>query len=403
MFRFSSLLFFSLLFPAAVFVLSEAFALKQDIQHEAIAVNIEVPVRVYSKGNVIDNLKIEDFELYDDGKLQKIDALYFLKHSEITRMESREELPDNLPVIQPDTQRHFVLIFQMMKYLPEVGEALDYFFSDVLQKDDTLVVMSPIKTYQFRKEDFQKAPLVGFADQLKAKLKKDILDYSFEYGALLRQLIQAMSNSSGEDGSVSWNMIRMLLERMRDHIYLDPTRVKNFASYLNDLEGQKHVILLFQNELMPFPKTDAIHDPYGQKELLKAELVQESGLNVEEIRNYFADSSIHFHFSYITRRENQILDIERQQSFGSMEMQFVEFKQDLFSVFKDIADTTGGITDSSYNARISFQKAVEAVENYYLLYYTPNNYRADGKYHTIKLKIKDGGYRIVHRQGYIAD
>ncbi|MBU1474388.1 MAG: hypothetical protein KJ768_05935, partial [Acidobacteria bacterium] len=117
LFRFSSLLFFSLLFPAAVFVLSEAFALKQDIQHEAVAVNIEVPVRVYSKGNVIDNLRIEDFELYDDGKLQKIDALYFLKHSEITRMESREELPDNLPVIQPDTQRHFVLIFQMMKYL----------------------------------------------------------------------------------------------------------------------------------------------------------------------------------------------------------------------------------------------------------------------------------------------
>ncbi|MBU1338891.1 MAG: hypothetical protein KKD56_07480 [Acidobacteria bacterium] len=394
-------LFFSFLFSFLLFcffVLGDAYLLKQDIQHEAVAVNIEVPVRVYSKGEVIDNLRIEDFELYDDGKLQKIDALYFLKHSEITRMESREELPDNLPVIQPDTQRHFVLIFQMMKYLPEVGEALDYFFSDVLQKDDTLVVMSPIKTYQFRKEDFQKAPLVGFADQLKAKLKKDILDYSFEYGALLRQLIQAMSNSSGEDGSVSWNMIRMLLERMRDHIYLDPTRVKNFASYLNDLEGQKHVILLFQNELMPFPKSD---DP--ELELKKFELVQESSMNLEEIRNYYAESSIHFHFSYITRRENQMLDITRQLSFESMQLEFIEFKQDIFSVFKDIADTTGGITDSSYNARISFQKAVEAVENYYLLYYTPNNYRADGKYHTIKLKIKEGGYRIVHRQGYIAD
>ncbi|MFH2041171.1 MAG: hypothetical protein ABIJ35_01490, partial [Acidobacteriota bacterium] len=122
-------LFFSFLFSFLLFcffVLGDAYLLKQDIQHEAVAVNIEVPVRVYSKGDVIDNLKIEDFELYDDGKLQKIDALYFLKHSEITRMESREELPDNLPVIQPDTQRHFVLIFQMMKYLPEVGEALDY-------------------------------------------------------------------------------------------------------------------------------------------------------------------------------------------------------------------------------------------------------------------------------------
>ena len=368
-------------------IICAAFILAQEIQHEAVAVNIEVPVRVYSKGDVIDNLKIEDFELYDDGKLQKIDALYFLKHSEITRMESREELPDNLPVIQPDTQRHFVLIFQMMKYLPEVGEALDYFFSDVLQKDDTLVVMSPIKTYQFKKEDFQKAPLVGFADQLKKKLKKDIQNYSFEYRNLLKQILDGTAGN-----------IFVILGRMRDHIYLDPSRVKNFASYLNDLEGQKHVILLFQNELMPFPKSD---DP--ELELKKFELVQESSMNLEEIRNYYAESSIHFHFSYITRRENQMLDITRQLSFESMQLEFIEFKQDIFSVFKDIADTTGGITDSSYNARISFQKAVEAVENYYLLYYTPNNYRADGKYHTIKLKIKEGGYRIVHRQGYIAD
>ncbi|MCG2816801.1 MAG: hypothetical protein L6425_12815 [Candidatus Aminicenantes bacterium] len=175
-------------------IICAAFILAQEIQHEAVAVNIEVLVRVYSKGEVIDNLKIEDFELYDDGVLQKIDALYFLKHSEITRMESREELPDNLPVIQPDTQRHFVLIFQMMKYLPEVGEALDYFFTDVLQKDDSLVVVSPLKTYQFKKEDFQKALLVGFADQLKAKLKKDILDYSFEYRSLLRHLMDLYSS-----------------------------------------------------------------------------------------------------------------------------------------------------------------------------------------------------------------
>ena len=347
-----------------------------------MAVNIEVPVRVYSRGEVVGDLKIEDFELYDDGKLQKIDALYFLKHSEITRMESREELPGDIPVIQPDTQRHFVLIFQMMKYLPEVGEALDYFFKDVLQKDDTLVVMSPLKTYQFKKDAFQITPLVAFADQLKKKLKKDIQNYSFEYRNLLRGII---------DGTAGDPLAA--LRRMRDHIYLDPVRVKRFASFLNGLEGQKHVILLFQNELMPFPKTDAI----------TLDMIQESGLNVEEIRNYFAESSIHFHFSFITRRENQILDISRQFSFESTQLEFIEFKQDLFSVFKDIADTTGGVTDSSYNARISFEKAVEAVENYYLLYYTPSNYRTDGKYHTITLKIKGGGYRISHRQGYIAD
>ncbi|MBU4329388.1 MAG: hypothetical protein ABIK95_06215 [Acidobacteriota bacterium] len=355
-------------------IICAAFILAQEIQHEAVAVNIEVPVRVYSKGNVIDNLKIDDFELYDDGKIQKIDALYFLKHSEITRIETREEFRPDKPLIKPNTQRHFVLIFQMMKYLPEVGDAIDYFFSDVLQRDDTLIVMSPLKTYRF---------------------KKDIQNYSFEYRNLKHYLMDLIGDPTYASMSGKGGLIETLVERMRDHIYLDPARVKQFSSFLTDLEGQKHVILLFQNELMPVPKSEG----YSVSDM---EFTQAT-LDINEIRQYFAESSIHFHFSYITRRENNILDITRQLSYETARVEFIEFKQDLFSVFKDIADTTGGITDSSYNARISFQKAVEAVENYYLLYYTPNNYRADGKYHSIKLKIKEGGYRIVHRQGYIAD
>ncbi|MCG2816553.1 MAG: hypothetical protein L6425_11540, partial [Candidatus Aminicenantes bacterium] len=148
----------------------------------------------------------------------------------------------------------------------------------------------------------QKTPLIGLADQLKKKLKKDILDYSFEYRNLLRQILDGTGGDPAD-----------ALRRMRDHIYLDPIKVKNFASYLNDLEGQKHVILLFQNELMPVPKS--------VNYLTIISLVQESNLNIEEIRNYFAESSIHFHFSFITRRENHFLDIERQLSFESMQMQ----------------------------------------------------------------------------------
>jgi len=75
----------------------------------------------------------------------------------------------------------------------------------------------------------------------------------------------------------------------------------------------------------------------------------------------------------------------------------------IFSAFKDIAHATGGTVDSSANAAFSFKKAVNASENYYLIYYNPKNYKADGKFKKIKVKVKGKNYRVTHRAGYLAD
>ncbi|MCJ7582847.1 MAG: hypothetical protein MUP98_20210, partial [Candidatus Aminicenantes bacterium] len=48
----------------------------QELQHESIAINIEVPVRVYDKDTFVSDLAIDDFELYENGILQTIDAVY---------------------------------------------------------------------------------------------------------------------------------------------------------------------------------------------------------------------------------------------------------------------------------------------------------------------------------------
>ena len=54
-------------------------SISQEIQHEAVAINIEVPVRVFKGDMFIDNLTIDDFELYENGKLQEIEAVYLIK------------------------------------------------------------------------------------------------------------------------------------------------------------------------------------------------------------------------------------------------------------------------------------------------------------------------------------
>jgi len=76
---------------------------------------------------------------------------------------------------------------------------------------------------------------------------------------------------------------------------------------------------------------------------------------------------------------------------------------DFFSAFNEIAGATGGISESSANVNASLKKAAKAAENYYLLYYTPKDFVADGKFRKIEVKVKGKKYKVRHRSGYIAD
>ena len=68
-----------------------------------------------------------------------------------------------------------------------------------------------------------------------------------------------------------------------------------------------------------------------------------------------------------------------------------------------MAASTGGVSVSSANPAASLKKAAETTSNYYLLYYRPKDYRPDGGFRKIEVKLRGRGYRIMHRAGYIAD
>lgn len=75
----------------------------------------------------------------------------------------------------------------------------------------------------------------------------------------------------------------------------------------------------------------------------------------------------------------------------------------VFAAFSEVSKATGGLRESSADPASIFIKAVDASENYYLLYYTPNDYKSDGKFRNIRVKVKGKNYRVLHRAGYLAD
>ena len=77
--------------------------------------------------------------------------------------------------------------------------------------------------------------------------------------------------------------------------------------------------------------------------------------------------------------------------------------ENVFSTFQEMALATGGFSGSSFYATETFKKALDASENYYLVYYSPLNYKQDGEFKNVKIRVKGKNYRITHRAGYFAD
>ncbi len=372
----------------------------QDIQHQVGVVNIEVPVRVFKGSTFIDDLTIDDFEIYEDNILQKIEAVYLIKKNSIKKQEGEQQF-------SPKVTRNFVLLFEITEYLPKIEKAIDYFFNYVIQPGDSLMVITPMKTYNFKSEAIKKLPKDIIIDQLKGKLRKDTKLGNSEYWSLISDLKAIMSDSD-LDLEVRLQNYESNLHRLDGMRSINGKKLLDFAGYLKSLEGQKHVFLFYQKELIPkidyrtIMQLESLNQSHPDLIMKLYELFdfykRDVAFDVDKVKQAFSDSLISIHFLLITTQRPQMQSLEY-----STTIRMEEQTEDIFSAFSEMAKATGGLVDSSANAAVSFEKAVEASENYYLLYYSPKNYELNGKFKTIKVKLKNMKYRITHRAGYMAN
>ena len=389
---------------------------QQEIQHEAVAINIEVPVRVFQGETYIDDLTLEDFELYEDGILQQIDAVYFVEKTDIAREEMRPGEKINMPRILPKVEgRYFVLLFDILTYMPRVEEALDQFFNTVLLPSDRLMIITPMNVYHLKEDSWKIENRKDLADQFKGIIRRDAVMGNAEY----RKKLKSLERLSLQISNLHWDAVdpesaedrldfrlgrySSILGQMEASRVVNQKKMIQFANELEQFEGQKTVFLFYQRESIPQPKPKIIFDYqvlfntrpdiYQKLSDLFVNYVRFINLDVEQIKKAYSDSSINIHFLFLTREYD-----DREPG-----VYYQEHSEDIFNAFNQLANSTGGYTIASANALFAFNKAVEATEKYYLLYYTPKNYTPDGKFRDIKVSVKGKNYRVLHRAGYVAD
>jgi VWFA-related protein len=392
-----------------VFLLATLNLSSQLEQHEVSVTNVIVPVRVFEGYKFIDDLKIEDFEIFENGILQKVEALYLANKTHIIRAEEFQSYA-------PKVSRNFFLIFQLTEYNPKLGEAFDYLFNEVLLPEDNLTIITPMKNYSLPEQALAKFSKEQLSEEMQNIIRKDTNIGSSQYRSImrdLRRIVQAISGDnfmSGSDSGIGaeYSSLDLLFPRYRQALQdMEKLRVVEekwflgFAQQLKRMEGQKNVFFFYQREFRPEISQrviDGLIQENQDKPNIQGDIQdlfqmyhRDTNLNADRIKQAFADSGMYFYFIFMNKKPEYVTGVHmREQS------------EDVFSTFKQVTEATGGLVDSSQNPAAGFRNAVAASEDCYILYYSPKDYKKDGKFKNIEVRVKNKDYKITYRTGYFA-
>jgi hypothetical protein len=366
-----------------------------ELQHEAIAVNIEVPVRVFKGKEFVGDLVIEDFEVYEDGILQDLEAMYLVQKTSIIREDTSIKKEIARQKFAPQVKRNFILMFEIPDYEAKVRDAIAYFFENVIASGDSLIVVTPMKTYNFKPDALERMPRSAIIEQLNSKLRNDIEMGCGEYRSLYADYMDLLQSQFPMD--LKLHMLKDKIRELKAIRELSEKKLSEFAETLTTIPGQKHAFIFYKQEQLPYPQL-----PMESLEYLEimSELMGYLTFQPETLQRIYSDSSISVHFLYVVDIKPRLLDGSAMLR-GAYDIH--DMSQGIFSAFKEMADATGGLSDSSANMANLVESASKASENYYLLYYTPKTYISDGKFKRIEVRLRRKGYRVTHRAGYLAD
>lgn len=382
----------------------------EKIVEEVEVVNVEVPVRVFSKGKPVAGLEKKDFKLLVNGKEQPINA-FFEVRKKIKPTETHGGQTADLP------PRLFVLIFNVSDYDAYLQKNIDYFFNKVIHPNDRLMVISN----NFFINDQVIMDMKKQEKRVKQILELEAKRIRLEIFNLKNKLKSLLEDKDGRTGDEALNariFVQDYLHYLKQfkQIYFNPgsDRYIKIAKYLKNQPVEKWVFNFYQlgmfyypNELEEFINrfsdssvaVDAANelDPNAEdvKEIQALDL-QESyleaykqlqGVDKDLINNLgklFINSGATFHTQLMKNTTQSILP----------EFTYLPITLNSESVFTNIAKMTGGSLVNSNKIKKFVDTVMSKEDIYYTLTYNPGILKE--KNQQIKIVVNNNAYRVVY-------
>ena len=381
----------------------------ENIMESVNVTNIEVPVRVFFQGEMIDKLTRKDFKIYEGSVQRQINGFYI----ERKKMKSPDRKPDlniRKKVLAP---RYFVLVLHINEMNDHLKQGIGYIFDNILQETDQLMVIAAGKTLFFANLNKKEETKIQVMGVLKSQCR--------EAGKRMRSLIAKVRGIpviGTEEDERADNYLKFYLKIMLDYRkkYLQPEMelLYNFARYLETIKIKKWVINLYQEEIVPHLSRvtknwinnlieELMSNPGSQHWAQNAKIIQrklyrlESELNaatnfpVEVLQSFFVKTGATFHTLLIpTTGKPEVQFYNGEHNLG---FEYKRISTDFENVIREITRKTGGTLIYSKNLKSSLKTIEEKEDICYWLTFAPGNPEKVGK---VRIEVKDRRYKPVY-------
>lgn len=382
-------------------------------------VNVEVPVRVFFKGKIVDHLKKSDFILYEGGETQDINGFY-IKRKKINIQDSpasTEKLE-----IKPKS-RYIVLVFRITKFNKQLEKGLDYLFNNLLTENDQLMVFINDKSIFFKTLSNKHSAREILSKNLKEESKKSrfrLLKYLKKVEDELNlSRIQSMMQKADyhlPDEIVRFLQKYLLIWDDYSRNYLTPNldSYYYFSRHLEKIKKEKWVLNFYQIEM--FPKLSitgefldtlrnivgSLQSSFRPEDNVKAKTIQALLRDIDNALHTtkdFPGDEISKLFYKVDATFHSIL-IFINHDLLHHDLQYIRISTEIESSLREITKRTGGSLQATGNIEKAIGNIEEQEDVYYMLTYSPRNPQKVGK---VKVEVKEKNYRIIYDDQMRAD
>ncbi len=390
-----------------------------------IQVNVNavlVPVVVRDEhGRAVGNLRKEDFQVFDQGRLRPISGFSIQKRAavEVAAEPAASASPDpnetrvrSTPQLPTPPQRFIVFLFDNLHLsvadLAQVQRAGTRMLDGSLAGSDMAAVVSfsgtnsglthdlaklqdtvmKLKVQELYRHDNHACPNIDYyqADLIQNKRNQQALELAMADYATCAHL-------QGASPEMVENMVRSgaaqtLVIGDRD-VWVAFATVKELVRKMGTLPGQRTLILVSPGFLTMTP--EAMAEKSEVLELAARSDVTISALDARGLYSTEIDASERGGTSTIDMLTGQHSEY-RSETMNQNE-----------DVMAELADGTGGtFYHNSNDLEEGFRKLAAAPEFVYLLEISLHGVKPDGNYHRLNVKVDQDGLKLQARRGYFA-
>jgi VWFA-related protein len=386
-------------------------------------------------GNFITGLAREDFEVFEDGKPQKIDMFSYV---EIPREKTDRFLASNQPVTsdeqtnrRPFSGRLYVIVLDdqdiSVMRTAQTKKAARQFVEEYMGANDVAAVIHTSgRTDAAQEFTSNKQLLLAAIDKLVGRRMRSLtLERLDMYYQQVAMMASDQSQSDGEPpqstdvGGHGRTSDPTEFERGFRAIGVLDT-LKNTSEFLAGVRGRRKAVVFF-SEGIDYPITDLFGsqnasdviratrdavsmaaranvnyftvDPRGLVGMT-SEFMEMQGSGAPELAGgpTMAAAGTNAPFSGVTGAVGGPFNAHTEL------MHEYQLSQ---NSLRTLAEETGGIAAVNTNSLTSaFERIVEANSRYYVLGYYPPTHPRDGRFHKIEVRVKRPGARVQARRGY---